>query len=210
MASDKKEGKGCMVFMNVLLLILGLFIIGLTIYVNTGSDIPPVIQQLGVILGMGIGIGVVLVIFSIIGFCASCGGCFLFIYCVVITILSIICVVLTIAVIIIWVGVKNLDDTSNAIVSLVDNTTINVISQPDYQDSWKSIQNALNCCGYQGFEETGDSCSASPQGQDCRNLIFGTLVNYSLVSFIVILVATVVVIILNCASCARMKSDCRN
>ena len=210
MSKDKASGKACMNFMNVLLIVLGLVVAGLTIYLNKVDNIPPILSSLNFLMGAGYLIGGLLIVFGIVGICASYGGCLLYLYCILITILSIVCIVATIALIVLTVGMKLKESGNSSIVDQVDNITLSFISKEENGESWTNIQNVLKCCGYTGLEETGDSCSADPKGPDCRAFIFDQLETYCLVATVVILVVTVFVLIINCASCARWKSDCQN
>ena len=210
MSKDKAEGKACMNFMNGVLIVLGLVVLGFTVYLNKVDNIPPVLSSLSVLMGVGYMIGGLLVVFGIIGICASYGGCLLYLYSILITILSIICVVATVAIIVVTVGMKLKESGNSSIIDKVDNITMSYVTNEANAESWKNMQNALKCCGYTGLEETGETCTADPKGPDCREVIFEQLEKYCLVATIVILVVTIFVIIINCASCARCKSDCKN
>ena len=172
MSEDKAKGKACMNVMNVILIILGIVVAGLTIYLNKVSDVPPVLSNLKGIMSGGYLIGGLLIVLGLIGICASYGGCLLYIYCILIT--------------------------------------IDFVTNNNNKEAWKTVQDALKCCGYTGLEETGDACTADPKGPDCREFIFDQLESYCLLATIIILVVTIYVIIINCASCARWKSDCKN
>lgn len=210
MSEDKAKGKACMNVMNVILIILGIVVAGLTIYLNKVSDVPPVLSNLKGIMSGGYLIGGLLIVLGLIGICASYGGCLLYIYCILITILSIVCVVATIALIVVTVGMKLSESGNNSIIGTVDNFTIDFVTNDNNKEAWKTVQDALKCCGYTGLEETGDACTADPKGPDCREFIFDQLESYCLLATIIILVVTIYVIIINCASCARWKSDCKN
>lgn len=209
MSKDKAEGKACMNFMNVVLIVLGLVVVGFTVYLNKVEDIPPVLSSLSGLMGVGYMLGGLLVVFGIIGICASYGGCLLYLYSILITILSIVCVVATIAIIVITVGMKLKESGNSVIIDKVDNITMSYVTNEANAESWKNMQNALKCCGYTSLEETGDLCVA-PKGPDCRELIFEQLEKYCLAATIVVLIVTIFVLIINCATCARCKSDCNN
>lgn len=208
MSKDKKEGSTCMICMNVILLILGIAVLGCGIYLSVGTEIPPVFKSLTDYLGMAIAFGVALIVFAILGFCAACGGCFLFVYAVVITICSIFCIVMTVVLLVLFFTIKGQDD-SNAIVDFIDNSTLIMIETPDYAESWKTIQDSLKCCGYEGVGKTGAQCVEATY-VDCRDSLFEIITEYSLTGAIIMLVVTIVLLILNCASCLRLKSGCSN
>ena len=208
MAKDKKEGSACMICMNVILLILGIAVFGCGIYLSVGKEIPPVFASLTEYLGMAIAFGVALIIFSILGFCAACGGCFLFVYAVVITLCSVFCIVMTIVLLVLFFTIKGQGDSS-PIIEFIDNSTLTIIETPEYAETWKSIQDNLNCCGYEGVEKTGDQCLEATY-VDCRDGLFTVITDYSLFGAIAMLVVTIVLLILNCASCVRLKSGCSN
>lgn len=209
MSKDKAEGKACMNFMNGVLIVLGLVVLGFTLYLNKVDNIPPVLSNLSGLMGVGYLLGGLLVVFGIVGICASYGGCLLYLYSILITILSIICVVATIAIIVVTVGMKLKESGNSTIIDKVDNFTMSYVTNEANAESWKSMQNALKCCGYTGMVETGDLC-AEPKGPDCRDLIFEQLEKYCLAATVVVLVVTIFVLIINCATCARCKSDCKN
>lgn len=212
--SKEKEGKGCMIFMNVLLFILGAFVVGATIYVMNGKDVPPVFDALKAYCYWLIVGGVFLIIFAIIGFCASCGGCFLYFYSIIITLITIVVLVLDIIFVVAYFAIDP-EKTDNSIVKAIDNLTMTVITG-DASDEWKTVQNSFKCCGYNDILETktGDLCAneglevTSEPIQDCRALLFEVCEKYSLYAVIVGLVIFIVLLILTCASCKRWKSDC--
>ena len=77
MSKDKAEGKACMNFMNGVIIVLGLVVLGFTLYLNKVSNIPPVLSNLSGLMGVGYLLGGLLVVFGIVGICASYGGCLL-------------------------------------------------------------------------------------------------------------------------------------
>lgn len=214
MSKDKAEGKACMNFMNGVLIVLGLVVLGFTLYLNKVSNIPPVLSNLSGLMGVGYLLGGLLVVFGIVGICASYGGCLLYLYSILITILSIICVVATIAIIVVTVGMKLKESGNSTIIDKVDNFTMSYVTNEANAESWKNMQNALKCCGYTGMVETGDLCTPTEpdteKGPDCREFIFEQLEKYCLAATIVVLVVTIFVLIINCATCARCKSDCKH
>lgn len=214
MSKDKAEGKTCMNFMNGVLIVLGLVVLGFTLYLNKIDNIPPVLSSLSGLMGVGYLLGGLLVVFGIVGICASYGGCLLYLYSILITILSIVCVVATIAIIVVTVGMKLKESGNSTIIDKADNITMSYVTNEANAESWKNMQNALKCCGYMGLEETGDLCTPTEpdteKGPDCREFIFEQLEKYCLVATIVVLVVTIFVLIINCATCARCKSDCKH
>ena len=74
MSKDSEKKNGCLVCMNVILLLIGLFVTGASIYLSFGKDIPPVIQQLSSYVGMAIVFGVILIVivFLYFGFSLLC------------------------------------------------------------------------------------------------------------------------------------------
>lgn len=203
MAKDNEKSNGCLICMNVILLLIGLFVTGAAIYLSFGKDIPPVIQQLSGYIGMAIIFGVILIVFSVIGFCASCGGCFLFIYALVITVCSIFCIVITVVLAITFFAVKG-GSEENSIIRTVDNITIQFVESPDSAEAWKALQDSLKCCGYMGYGLTGDACATD--FTDCRALIMDTVAQYNQIALIISAVITLVILILNCSSCHFLKN----
>lgn len=94
MTSYKPFAQRCMVVMNSILLVLSLILFGTMWYVNSSSD-PAFKAIAGYSTFMGV-VAVIIAVFAILGFCASCGGCFLFFYSVALNILSFICIVITV------------------------------------------------------------------------------------------------------------------
>ena len=203
MAKDSEKKNGCLVCMNVILLLIGLFVTGASIYLSFGKDIPPVIQQLSSYVGMAIIFGVILIVFAVIGFCASCGGCFLFIYSLIITVCSIFCLVVTIILAVTFFTIKG-DNQDSEIVRAVDNITIQFVESPDSAVAWKALQDSLGCCGYMGYGLTGDACAS--EFTDCREMVMTTVIKYNQVALIVAAVITLVILILNCSSCYFLKN----
>ena len=166
-------------FMNGVLIVLGLVVLGFTLYLNKVDNIPPVLSNLSGLMGVGYLLGGLLVVFGIIGICASYGGCLLYLYSILITILSIICVVATIAIIVVTVGMKLKESGNSTIIDKVDNFTMSYVTNEANAESWKNMQNALKCCGYTGMVETGDLCTPTEpdteKGPDCREFIFEQL-----------------------------------
>ena len=210
MSKGEAEGKKCMNFMNGVLIFLGLVVLGFTLYLNKVDNIPPVLSSLSGIMGIGYLLGGLLVVFGIVGICASYGGCLLYLYSILITILSIICVVSTIAIIVVTVGIKLKESGNSSIIDKVDNFTMGYVTNEANAESWKNMQNTLKCCGYTGLEQTGDLCEGDEKAPDCREFIFDQLEKYCLAATIVILVVMIYVLIINCATCTRCKSDCKN
>lgn len=212
--SKEKKGKGCLICMNILLLILGALVIGATIYVMNGTDVPPIFKALEANCYWLIVAGVILIIFSIFGICASCGGCVLYFYSIFITLLTIVFLVVDIIFFVAYFTI-NPNKPDNQIVSVIDNLTLTVIQDPEAADDWKTIQDSFNCCGYNNIEttKTGSACipeslAASPEPvSDCRALLFDVCEKYSLYASLIGLVIFLVLLILTCASCKRWKDD---
>ena len=206
MSKDKKEGKTCMIVMNSILLVIGLVVFIGMIVLSKSPNVPSVLKELSVYCSLGIVVSVVLIVFSILGFCASCGGCFLFFYAVLITIMSIFFVVSTISLFVVFFTIRK-ENTSNTIFQKINETLVSTIMDPTYAEDWKRFQDTVHCCGYSDLERTGSSCFDA-EVDDCFDTIFNTVINYSLFAALVSLVVAIIIIILNCASCKRLKSDC--
>ena len=104
--SKEKEGKGCMVCMNVLLLVLAILAGAGCVYITNSKDVPPVVESLKGYTTMVMVVCVFVAVFAILGLCASCGGCFLFFYAVVMNIISLACIIVSIAFIALFVMSK--------------------------------------------------------------------------------------------------------
>ena len=203
-------GKSCLICMNVLLLILGALVAGFAFYVMYAKDVPPVFEIIkSNCLLMMFG-GIALVIFAIVGFCASCGGCILYLYCIIITLLTVVFLVIDIVLFVIFTDIKT---NKISIIDQIDNGTITVITNPDYAEEWKSIQDNFKCCGYNNIIETrtGDVCPVSEVTEspvvDCKALLIDACSDYSLYAAIVCLVVFIVLLILTWSSCKRWKDD---
>ena len=203
--SKEREGKGCLICMNVLLLILGAILAGSAIYAMNAKELPPVFEGIkSNCMWLMFG-GIALVIFAIVGFCASCGGCLLYLYCIIITLLSIVFLIVDIALFVVFFCIKG---GNSLTIESIDNATLSVIQKENYTEEWKGIQDTLKCCGYNNILETktGKFCTeATPV--DCKEMFINACENYSLYAAIVCLVVLIVLLILSCASCKRWKDD---
>ena len=94
MSNDKPASQKCLVFMNSILIILALLLLGCVFYINKTSE--PTIQAFSGYTTLISIVAAVIAVFSIVGFCASCGGCFLFFYSIIMNLLTIVCIVITI------------------------------------------------------------------------------------------------------------------
>lgn len=209
--SREHKGKGCMICMNILLLILGAVLIAGSAYVMTGKDIPPVFEALAANCMYLIAAGVVLIIFSIIGICASCGGCLLYLYAIFITLITIVFLIITIVFAAAYFTIKP-ENEDSIIVSTIDNITLAIVKNEETAEDWKVVQDSFNCCGYKGEGRTGDVCFPDPAStaapaSDCRDLFFGVITQYSLYATILVFATFLVLLILSCASCTRWKDD---
>ena len=203
--SKEREGKGCLICMNVLLLILGTLLAGSAIYVMNAKELPPVFEVIkSNCMWLMFG-GIALVIFAIVGFCASCGGCLLYLYCIIITLLTIVFLIVDIVLFAIFFMIKG---GKNSAIEFIDNATLTVIQKEDYAEEWKGIQDTLKCCGYNNVVETrtGDVCTEA-SFVDCKEMLVTACENYSLYAAIVCFVVLIVLLILSCASCKRWKDD---
>lgn len=203
--SKEREGKGCLICMNVLLFILGAILAGSAIYVMNAKELPPVFEAIkSNCMWLMFG-GIALVIFAIVGFCASCGGCLLYLYCIIITLLTIVFLIVDIALFSVFFSIKG---GKSSTIEFIDNATLSVIQEEDYAEVWKGIQDTVKCCGYNNILETktGEVCTeATPV--DCREMLMDACENYCLYAAIVCLVVLIVLLILSCASCKRWKDD---
>ena len=203
--SKERKGKACLICMNAILLILGAILAGSAIYVMNAKELPPVFEAIkSNCMWLMFG-GIALVIFAIVGFCASCGGCLLYLYCIIITLLTIVFLIVDIALFSVFFSIKG---GKSSTIEFIDNATLSVIQEEDYAEVWKGIQDTVKCCGYNNILETktGEVCTeATPV--DCREMLMDACENYCLYAAIVCLVVLIVLLILSCASCKRWKDD---
>lgn len=101
MSEDKSCAKRCMVVMNSILLVIALVLMGSAWFISSSTD--PAVQAIsGYCTFIGV-VAIIIAVFAMVGFCASCGGCFLFFYAIAMNILSFICAVLAIVGIVLFV-----------------------------------------------------------------------------------------------------------
>lgn len=191
-----------MICMNTILVILGLFILGAGLYLSVGKGIPPVLDVMSRYLTVITWFGVALVVFGVLGYCAACGGCFLFVYVLVITLCTVCCLIALIGTIVGFFALKN-----EAFLDQIDNSTMTIVESEEYAEQWKEIQDKMKCCGYKGVAETGSSCTE--ESVDCRNTFLELLNKYIVRAIIVALITFIVVLLLNIGSCSILKNDCR-
>ena len=94
MSDDNNGAKRCMVIMNTILLVLALGLFGFSIFLSLSEH--PTVQAISGYAHLITVIAIVIACFAIIGYCASCGGCFLYCYSFAIFIISIACLIVTI------------------------------------------------------------------------------------------------------------------
>lgn len=211
--SKENKGKGCMICMNVLLLILGSLLIAGAAYLLAGKELPPGIEAFTQYAIYAIVAGVGLIIFAILGICASCGGCILYIYAIVITLVTIVCFVIDIVLFAAFFTIK--PEKEDGIVKQIDNITLTMVNDPEWAEDWLIVQDAFTCCGYKGEGQTGNACTpatiapgATPSPiVDCRTLFIEVISDYSLYASLLVLVIFLVLLILTCASCKAWKED---
>lgn len=85
---------------------------------------------------------------------------------------------------------------------------IEYVNNENNQETWKSYQNTLSCCGFKENAKTGDSCS-NETPVDCRTQLYAVLGDYILFTAIALVVLTIVALILACSATYTFKDDCR-
>lgn len=101
--SGEKSGKGCLVCMNVLLLVLALLAGAGSLYVSNSKEIPVAVQALKGYATLVLSVSIFVAVFAVIGLCASCGGCFLYIYAIVMNVISFVCLIMSIIFVVLFV-----------------------------------------------------------------------------------------------------------
>ena len=101
--SGEKSGKGCLVCMNVLLLVLALLAGAGSLYVSNSKEIPMAVAALKGYATLVLSVSIFVAVFAVIGLCASCGGCFLYIYAIVMNVISFMCLIVSIIFVVFFV-----------------------------------------------------------------------------------------------------------
>lgn len=96
MGSDRSGSKKCFNIMNTILLIIACIVGGACLYIQKGSNIPPILETLSGYYNAFVLVAICLGVLAIIGYFVSCGGCLLFLYVVAMDIVTVVCVVVTI------------------------------------------------------------------------------------------------------------------
>ena len=86
--------------MNVLLLVLALLAGAGSLYVSNSKEIPMAVAALKGYATLVLSVSIFVAVFAVIGLCASCGGCFLYIYAIVI---SFVCLIVSIIFVVFFV-----------------------------------------------------------------------------------------------------------
>ena len=183
--------------MNSLLLILALALMGCVFFINKSEE--PTIQAFSGYTTLISIVALVIAVLAIIGFCASCGGCFLFFYSILMNLLTIVCIVITIVGFVFYgLSTKN-PDLSNKVFEIIDKYTEKYVEDEKNAEAWKTYQDLLNCCGYNGKGKTGSLCEVE-EAKDCRVDMINVLSKYLLITCIVLCIITVVMFIISCST----------
>lgn len=122
MTKKNRKGRVCFILLNCILLLLGVCMLISTIYVMNDTTFIPVAKELPSVWEIAILASIALVILSVFGFGASCGGCTLYFYLMITLLLNILLFAGSIAAFLVFFALKT-PTSENGIAHLV-NTTI--------------------------------------------------------------------------------------
>ena len=194
----------CFILLNCILLLLGVCMLISTIYVMNDTTFMPVAKELPFVWEIAILASIALVILSVFGFGASCGGCTLYFYLMIALLLNILLFAGSIAAFLVFFAMKT-PTSENGIAHLVNTTIASWVEDPYAATAWKKIQDLMKCCGYYGHQQTGFSC-LSTLYTDCSGGIFELITNGSLFGGISVAVMVLVLLVMNCVTCRMLKT----
>ena len=107
MGEKSSTFKTCFVTLNIVMLIISATMGGVCLYLERGKDIPVVLEALKGYFIFLFSVFCVIGCIALLGLCASCGGCILFIYYYIMKLLATVCAVITIAAfVLLWLSMK--------------------------------------------------------------------------------------------------------
>lgn len=200
----QKEGKCCLVFTNVLLCLLGLLVAGVAAYIKFGGSIPiPEIESLLTpYITLLIIVGIVILIVGLLGWCASAGGCWLWIYSTLIFICFVVGLAITVLVFILVFIIKSGSSLQETVMNAVAEAVSRLIEADE--KNWIAVEELFKCCGYEGVNTSyiGDICnSANETMANCKDVLFSYASTYLIWIGLVFVVIEIVLLILVCSSC---------
>ena len=176
-----------------------------TIYGMNDTAFIPVAKELPFVWEIAIIASIVLVILSVFGFGASCGGCVLYFYLVIALLLNILFFAGSIAAFLVFFALKK-PSSENGIVHLINTTIARWVEDPHAATHWRRIQDLIECCGYYNHQQTGFSC-LSTLYTDCSGVVFELITKGSLFGGIGIAVMVLVLLVMNCVTCRMLKTE---
>lgn len=175
-----------------------------TIYVMNDTTFMPVAKELPFVWEIAILASIALVILSVFGFGASCGGCTLYFYLMIALLLNILLFAGSIAAFLVFFALKT-PTSENGIAHLANTTIASWVEDPYAATDWKRIQDSMKCCGYYEHQQTGFSC-LSTLYTDCSGGIFELITKGSLFGGIGVAVIVLVLLAMNCVTCRMLKT----
>ncbi|KAK8805347.1 hypothetical protein WA158_002003 [Blastocystis sp. Blastoise] len=199
MATDK-NARCCLITCNVLLLIIGLLIVGVSVYINIQGSFP--VQEIETFVKPYLNIfiisGAVVAVISILGLCAAAGGCWLYVYSFLALVMFIVFLAIAIVAFILYFVVGNAD-SSESFWAEIDKAFANIVNTTE----WEQVQTTFECCG---FGEKYPCESAQSTFPDCKTLFTGAVETSSLWVGIAAIVAALILLIIICSSCKMICS----
>lgn len=205
MTKKNRKGRVCFILLNCILLLLGVCMLISTIYVMNDTTFIPVAKELPSVWEIAILASIALVILSVFGFGASCGGCTLYFYLMITLLLNILLFAGSIAAFLVFFALKT-PTSENGIAHLVNTTIARWVEDPYAATDWKRIQDSMKCCGYYEHQQTGFSC-LSTLYTDCSGGIFELITKGSLFGGIGVAVMVLVLLAMNCVTCRMLKTE---
>ena len=199
---SKESSKRCLKWVNIILLILSILVLGFSLFVQFYEE-TPISSLLSPYLYTMTVVGGIIGIYAVLGLCASCEGCWLWVYGIVVTILFVVSILATIALFFVYFTTSD-NNESSEIIEELDSYALLFISE--HEDEWVQIQNNIECCGYKAEYKTGSFCT-NPDISDCRDVILSFFSTSTLGSTIAFVVIMILLGINSIASCRLMCSN---
>ena len=203
MTKENRKGRVCFVLLNCILLLLGVLLLISIVYVMNDTAFISFAKELSLVWEIGILVSIVLVILSVFGFGASCGGCTLYFYVLIMSVLNLFFLVGSVAAFLVFFAFKA-PKPENRIVQIVNTTIVARIEDPYVAADWRKLQDSMDCCGYYRLQQTGFSCLRTAY-TDCSDVVLELLTKGGLFGGIGFVVMVLVLLLVNCVTCRVLK-----
>lgn len=205
MKKKNRKSNVYFILLNCCLLLLGVLLLISIIYVINNTTLNAIIKELPIVCEIGIIVSFVLIILAVFGFGASCGGCALYFYVFIMTLLNLLLFVGFVAAFLIFFAFLT-PKPENGIVQFINTTITKRIEDPYNTAYWKKLQDSLDCCGYHYLQQTGVSCLRTAY-TDCSRVVFELISKGSLLGGIGLAIIVLVFLVVNCVAFHILKAE---